>query len=138
MEALNMRIAAYVGLAKSAASPELKTTDWETLEQVTKNAFQASTKDGFIARLKQPRRRRAPQEVNPITDVLAVNPFAEIALSDYTLAEQYGTTKCYTVTDKNSGVLFNVNFYFYGGIISGWSVAPEKLSYENYRKSLLK
>ncbi|KAA6311278.1 hypothetical protein EZS27_037562, partial [termite gut metagenome] len=47
---------------------------------------------------------------------------------------EYGTTKCYQVTDQNSQVTFDVTFYFYGGIISGWNVEPEKASYDKYRK----
>jgi hypothetical protein len=140
MEAINMRISAYIGLAKSAATPELKDTAWATIEKVSYNAFRTNTATDFVAQLKSQnrRRRQAPQELkpNPVAEALAANPFAEIALSDYSLADHYGTTKCYTVTEKNSGVLFNVNFYFYGGIISGWSVAPEQKSYDKYRKSL--
>jgi hypothetical protein len=60
---------------------------------------------------------------------------ATLNLSEYRLVNEYGTTKCYQVTDQNSQVTFNVTFYFYGGIISGWDVEPEKASYENYQKT---
>lgn len=55
-------------------------------------------------------------------------------LDEYKLTDQYGATKCYQVTDRNSGLTFDVNFYFYGDVISGWSVIPEKTSYEKFRK----
>lgn len=55
-------------------------------------------------------------------------------LDEYKLTDQYGATKCYQVTDRNSGLTFDVNFYFYGNVISGWSVIPEKTSYEKFRK----
>ncbi|KAA6315801.1 hypothetical protein EZS27_033793, partial [termite gut metagenome] len=54
---------------------------------------------------------------------------ATLNLSEYKLVNEYGTTKCYQVTDQNSQVTFDVTFYFYGGIISGWNVEPEKASY---------
>jgi len=40
------------------------------------------------------------------------------------------------VTEQNSKVVFDVTFYFYGGIISGWSVEPEKVSYKKYKNGL--
>ncbi|WP_370460024.1 family 10 glycosylhydrolase [Bacteroides sp. 519] len=43
-------------------------------------------------------------------------------LGEYTLVDEYGATKCYEVTEQNSGKVFDVKFYFYGSIISGWSV----------------
>ena len=55
-------------------------------------------------------------------------------LDEYKLTDQYGATKCYQVTDRNSGLTFDVNFYFYGNVISGWSVIPEKTSYEKFLK----
>lgn len=55
-------------------------------------------------------------------------------LGEYKLTDQYGATKCYQVTDRNSGLTFDVNFYFYGNVISGWNVIPEKTSYEKFLK----
>jgi hypothetical protein len=51
---------------------------------------------------------------------------SELNLSDYKLVDEYGATKCYEVTEQNSGKVFDVKFYFYGGIISGWSVEPKQ------------
>jgi hypothetical protein len=48
---------------------------------------------------------------------------ASIDLSEYGLIDEYGATKCYQVTERNSEVVFDVTFYFYGIIIfSGCSV----------------
>lgn len=47
-------------------------------------------------------------------------------LDEYKLNDEYGATKVYKVTDKNSKMTFDVTFYFYGDVISGWSVFPEK------------
>jgi hypothetical protein len=134
MQAIDMRIAAYIGLARSAASPELKATAWETLESLSTNAFQANTADEFVSRLRMAPRRAA--DLQPLAEALAKQPFADIQAGEYTLAEAYGATKCYKRVEQNSGVTFDINFYFYGGVISGWSVQPDAASYETYRKSL--
>jgi uncharacterized lipoprotein YddW (UPF0748 family) len=47
-----------------------------------------------------------------------------LSLSDYNLVDEYGATKVYNVTDTTSGTVMTVTFYFYGGVISGWSVFP--------------
>ena len=41
-----------------------------------------------------------------------------------------------TVTEQNSKVVFDVTFYFYGGILSGWSIEPDKDSYGKYKSGL--
>jgi hypothetical protein len=63
-------------------------------------------------------------------DKIDLNP------GSYELKKEYGATKCYQVTEQNSKVVFDVTFYFYGGILSGWSVEPEKVSYTKYKKGL--
>lgn len=60
----------------------------------------------------------------------------QLNLGEYKLTDQYGATKCYQVTDQTTGLTFDVNFYFYGDVISGWSAIPEKESYEKYKKSV--
>lgn len=47
---------------------------------------------------------------------------SELSLGDYTPVGEYGVTKVWHVTDAGSGVTFDVTFYFYGGVISGWNV----------------
>ena len=49
---------------------------------------------------------------------------AQLDLGEYTLAEEYGATKRYEVVEANSNRTFDVTFYFYGGILSGWDVQP--------------
>jgi hypothetical protein len=134
MQAIDMRMAAWIGLAHSAATPALKGVDWTTLENLSTNAFQANTADEFVNRLKTAPRRAA--ELQPLAEALAIQPFADIQAGEYTLADAYGATKCYKRIEQNSGVTFDINFYFYGGVISGWSVKPDEVSYEKYRKSL--
>ncbi|GHU57209.1 hypothetical protein FACS189411_10120 [Bacteroidia bacterium] len=136
MDAINMRISAYIGLAKSATKPELKKTDWATIESVANNPLQAFTAEDYVSRLTAPPRRGANNEFQSITEKLAQQPFAEISLGEYKLDNEFGTTKCYKLIEQNSQVVFDVNFYFYGEVISGWSVFPDATSYEKYRKSL--
>ena len=64
------------------------------------------------------------------------NSQADLKLSDFELVKYSDVTKYYQVTEQNSQVKFNVDFYFYGGIISGWNVEPEAASYEQYKVGL--
>jgi hypothetical protein len=61
---------------------------------------------------------------------------ATLALGEYQLTDEYGTTKCYQVTDEQTKIVFDVKFYLYGGIIAGWSVEPEQTSYEQFKKGI--
>ena len=47
---------------------------------------------------------------------------APLDLSEYKLVDTYDVTKVYEVTDKLSGKSFQVNFYFYGDVLSGWNL----------------
>ena len=58
-------------------------------------------------------------------------------LSSYELVKEYGATKLYQVTEQKSKVVFDVTFYFYGGIFSGWRVEPEELSYNKYVRGII-
>jgi hypothetical protein len=48
----------------------------------------------------------------------------ELRLGEWRLCKEHGVTKHYEVSDANSGTRFDVAFYFYGGILSGWIVNP--------------
>jgi Uncharacterized protein conserved in bacteria len=133
MDAINMRISAYIGIAQSITNPALKNVDWNSIEQATSQAFRSNTAEEFANQLKNFRR---PAELQPVALALSQKPFADIKPGEYKLSEEYGYTKCYKMTEENSGVEFDINFYFYGGIISGWSVFPDKTSYETYRQSV--
>ncbi|MDR2037872.1 MAG: hypothetical protein LBQ60_08115 [Bacteroidales bacterium] len=136
MKAVDMRIAAYISLAKASVLPELKNTGWETIVQLSQNALQANTVEDYLNRLKNaPRRNR---ELQPVADALVKEYSGNIRLGDYRLADEYGATKRYEVTESDSNITFDVTFYFYGGILSGWSVEPQDASYEIYRKRIRK
>jgi hypothetical protein len=139
MNAVNLHILAYLSLAKASVLPELKNTDLATIELVLKNALQVNTAEDYINRLKNAPRRN--QELEPVAKAITDqfirdNNQADINLSGFELINEYGATKHYKVTEQNSKVVFDVAFYSYGGIISGWSVEPEKASYETYKKGL--
>ena len=104
----------YTDKAKAARNAPKKAT---AKKEVNLNPFE---NEGIMARVN----KRIAESVN-----------GEINLSEYTLADEYGTTKRYQVTDKNTNVTFDITFYFYGGIISGWDVAPEKVSFEKFKKT---
>ena len=51
---------------------------------------------------------------------------APLSLGEYALKEEYDVTKRYEVTDANSNRTFDVYFYFYGDILSGWNLYLKK------------
>ena len=126
MNAVNLHMLAYLSLAKASKLPELKNTDQATLKLVSKGALLNSAED-YVTRLKFAPRRN--QELQPVANAIAEQFIKDsqqplINTGDYVLKDEYGVTKVYRVTENNSKVVFNVKFYFYGGILSGWSVEP--------------
>ena len=136
LEAIRMRAAAYLGMPQVGDSLIRKGIEWEQVEAASANAFQANTADDFVSALRNTSRREEGSGMEEIREALAQKPFASISLSDYTLMEKYGTTECYQVEDRFSGVKFDVNFYLYGGLVSGWSIAPDAATYKKYRDKL--
>ena len=47
---------------------------------------------------------------------------APLSLGEYKQVDAYDATRCYRVTDSNSKTTFDVTFYLYGDIVSGWDV----------------
>ena len=135
MSGVNLHILAALSRAKASLNPELKLTEMATIESVSRNAMQGNSPEEYINRLNTPPGRN--QELLPVAKALA-NQFTldfgkgSLDLSDYKLLKEFGYTKHYQVTEKNSKVVFDVIFYLYGGILSGWSAEPEKSSYEKY------
>ena len=135
MEFINHRIAAYTSVAKAAKLPALRKVDWVTIESLTRNPLQANTAEDFISRLQAATfPPRGNPELKPIADAI-VNTFSpDINLGQYTLDHEFGTTKYYTVTEQNTGIVFHVDFYLYGDLVSGWNVKPQADSYEAFIK----
>ena len=134
MNAVNLHMLASLSLAKASKLPELKKTDPATLKLVSKGALLNSA-DDYINRLKNAPRRN--QELQPVANAIAEqfirdNQKNSINPGDFVLKDEYGATKVYQVTENSSNVVFDVKFYFYGGILSGWSVEPEEDSYRKY------
>ena len=139
MDAVDLHVLAHLSMAGASLLPELKNTDQATIDLVFRNALRGNTAEDYINSLINPRRRNQAPE--PVAKALADqftrdHDQANIDLGEYELVDEYGATKCYQVREQNSDVLFEVTFYFYGGIISGWSVEPEKASYEKYKNGL--
>jgi len=135
MNAVNMHMLAHLSKAKASILPEMKQTDQATIELVFKSALRGNTAEDYINRLAYAPRRN--QELQPVSLALSDQFIkdkdqANLNLSKYELIKEYGATKYYQVSEQNSTVVFDVTFYFYGGIISGWSVFPEEVSYKNY------
>ena len=47
---------------------------------------------------------------------------APLALGEYKEVDSYDATRCYQVVDNNSKTTFDVTFYLYGDVVSGWDV----------------
>ncbi len=139
MQAVHMHMQAYLSLAKAVKRDDLKKADWAQVEQMAINAMQVNTPAEYLGRLTQPMRRN--EAARPEGLVIAEQFRSDVAnlqlqLGDYTQTDAYGATKVFQVTDATSQVTFDVTFYFYGGIISGWSVRPEPSSYAKYKKTI--
>jgi hypothetical protein len=139
MNAVNMHMLAHISMANASNLPELEQSDPATIELVFKNALRGNTAEDYINRLMNAPRRN--QELQPVAKALSDqfikdNNQANLNLKGYKLINEYGATKYYQVSEQNSKVVFDVTFYFYGGIISGWSVEPEKVSYKKYKDGL--
>ena len=111
--------------------PELQQFDPASIEAMVKNALRGSSPEDYIDRLLNARRRN--QDLQPAAKAISDqfikdNNQTDINLGEYELVDEYGATKCYQVTEQNSKVVFDLTFYFYGGIISGWSVEPGEAS----------
>ncbi len=137
MDAVDMHILAYLSLANASKLPELKRTDQSILDMVIKNALQCNTPEDYINRLNNAPRRN--NELQPLARTLVTQFISDtgrikLDLGKYDLINEYGATKHYQVTERNSNVKFDVTFYFYGGILSGWSVEPQETSYMNFKK----
>lgn len=136
MEGVDTRMKAYLSLAKASKLPDLQ-KNWDAWEKRSIGAMQVNTPEDYVKRLGSPVRWNE----SPSPEMMAIaeqfktdNQVLNLKPGKYKLYDEYGATKCYKVTEQNSNVIFNVTFYFYGGVLSGWNVEPEKASYEAYKK----
>ncbi len=137
MDAVSLRMLAYLSLARAEGNPELGKTDKAVIELLAKNSMQCNTPADYLSRLNNAPRRN--KDLEPVARAIAAQFVSDTASirpdpGKYDLVEEYGATKHYTVTEQTSGVKFDVTFYFYGGILSGWNVEPEEGSYKAFEK----
>ena len=52
--------------------------------------------------------------------------FADMSLGEYKEVDAYDATRCYQVVEKTSNLTFDVTFYLYGDVVSGWDVKVMK------------
>lgn len=138
MEGVQMRMMAYLSLARASKNLALK-KDWEELEKRAVGAMQVNKPEDYIRRLSFPMRRSQgpdPEMVAIAEQFKSDAAVMELKPGEYALSDEYGYTRHYKVTEQNSKVVFNITFYFYGGVISGWSVEPDSASYDAYKASV--
>ena len=136
MNALQMHMLAHLSMANASSLPAVKQSDPAAIERLFTNALRANSAEEYINNLDNATRRN--QDLQPAANAIRdqfnrENNMANLNLGAYELVDEYGATKCYRVMEQNSQVEFELTFYFYGGIISGWSVLPLKESYEAYK-----
>ena len=139
MDAMKVRMTAYLSLANAYQLPELRRANQNEVMAIATEAMQVNKPADYISRLTAVNRRNP--EMQPIRQAIADQfvkdqELIKLNLTDYKLDKEYGFTKNYKVTDQNSNVTFNVIIYLYGGIISGWSVEPVNESFTAYTKTL--
>jgi hypothetical protein len=131
MKAVELHIRAHLSLANAIRLPELELADKDAVESIFAGALRANSPEDYVDRLVHARRR--DPALQPLAEAIAdqfkrdSDP-GNLQLGEYKLSKAYGVTKVYQVKELNSQVTFNVTFYFYGGILSGWNVAPEETS----------
>ena len=139
MNGVNMHMVAYLSMVNASRLPGLKQSDQEAMEGIFNSALRGTSSEEYINRLLNAPRRNPDLQVaaEALSDQFSMDyDQGIIKLGEYELRDEYGATKCYQVTEQNSKVVFDLTFYFYGGIISGWSIKPEQVSYNTYRNRL--
>ncbi len=131
MNGVRFRMLAYLSLENTLRQPEVQKYDRKMMEYLAINAMQVNTAEEYLGRLEMSRRWNP--EAAPLAKAVADQFMADsqnITLDpgEYQLTDEYDVTKQYAVTEQQSGKLFRVTFYFYGGVISGWNVEPAGLS----------
>ena len=127
MQAVHFHMMAQLSMANALELPELREADQDDVRSLFSSALRASSAEDYIERLQSaPRRNEALQApADAIADQFLKDSEAlELHPGEPELIDEYGVTKVYALTEQNSGVSFQLTFYFYGGIISGWSVKP--------------
>jgi hypothetical protein len=136
MNGVNMHMVAYLSMVNASKLPGLKQSDQEAMEGLFRSALRGTSSEDYMNRLlNAPRRNPDLQAAAEALSDQFTKDYNQgnINLGEYELTDEYGATKCYQVREENSQVVFDVTFYFYGGIISGWSVEPEEASYNAYK-----
>lgn len=123
MKAVEFRMKAHISL-NNLLKNSLE-NDIDNIKGIAHTAMQVNNADDYILRLTRPMFRT--QEVNPLAQAIAEQYKSDegsinLNIDTYQLVDEYGATKVYSTTDLNSNTQFDVTFYFYGGVISGWSV----------------
>lgn len=133
MEAVNLHVLANLSLVKALNRPEFANADRSNMQRIAKSVMRNSA-DAYISGLKRVSSRNenlAPMVNAIIEQFLADNMQEEINLGTFELVNETDVAKYYRVKEENSNQFFEVSFYFYGGIISGWNVQAEPRSNKN-------
>lgn len=129
MDAIEFRIRAYLSLDRALHDNCLEVVDLEVLRMAVMNAMQVNKSSDYMNNLiiSATKNKEFQYSLKKIWDQFEEDlELLEINLGEYNIKDEYETTKIYEVTDLESMTNFIVTFYFYGNILSGWSVEPYK------------
>ena len=113
--AIKKQFTAYTTRAKALRSKNAGLYPAKAATAVNTDPFKNK---GIMALIEQ----RMQKDIQTKTKSTAL---AALSLTTYKLVDEYDVTKRYQVKDNNSGAVFKVTFYFYGGILSGWNIDQE-------------
>jgi len=125
MDAIDLRMKALLSLEKVSHIYKVSQTEWSKVESIALEAMQVNTASDYMRNLQQQivGNEDVGSELQELIKMFS-NDIIQIQTNpgEYQLIDEYGATKKYQVTDMTSDRTFNVTFYFYGGILSGWNL----------------
>lgn len=140
MKLLDYRLRAYVDWAYAYQKSKFTDKDWSAYNQMARAIHSAKTPEDLIRVMQMFAGRE--ESLKPYVDAITAQRTADsegmkASFGDYTLSEEYGATKHYLLKESNSNMEFDVVFYFYGDVISGWDVMPTEATKEKIRAKRL-
>jgi hypothetical protein len=125
MDAIDFRMKALLSLENTFKSNEINIADWNEVRRIAHDAMQVNNTYDYLNNLIQQSERNEKYRSDLESVIYKFNEDKTLIntnLREYQLIDEYGVTQKYSVYDDANERTFNVTFYFYGGILSGWNI----------------
>jgi hypothetical protein len=125
MDAIDFRMKALLSLENTFKSNEINIADWNEVRRIAHDAMQVNNTYDYLNNLIQQSERNEKYRSDLESVMYKFNEDITLIntnLREYQLIDEYGVTQKYSVYDDANERTFNVTFYFYGGILSGWNI----------------